>query len=294
MELHVFRVIRLLHCFFEQYQFNQHNMKGGTGKLEVIVLLKQVPSTESFVGISENGLSVKTGDVKWVMNPYDEFAVEEALRVKEAHGGSGSVTILSVGTEKAVEAIRTALAMGADKGILINDPAAHNCDGLQTAKILAAVLKNMPFDLIVAGQRAVDGDNYAVGSAVAEFLNIPAVTMVMKEVIADGRITCNRTVEGGIVVVEAPLPALITTQRGLNEPRYASLPGIMKAKKKPLEIKSLKDIGLDTAGIGAPKTKIISLKYPPERKGGKMIAGEAAADKAIALVKALHEEAKVV
>jgi len=267
-------------------------MKGGTGKLEVIVLLKQVPSTESFVSISENGLSVKTGDVKWVINPYDEFAVEEALRVKEAYGGS--VTILSIGPEKAVEAIRTALAMGADKGILINDPAAYNCDGLQTAKILAAVIKNMPFDLIIAGQRAVDGDNYMVGSAVAEFLNIPAVTMVMKEAIADRRITCSRTVEGGMVVVEASLPALITTQRGLNEPRYASLPGIMKAKKKPLEIKSLKEIGLDAAGIGAPKTKIISLKYPPERKGGKMIAGETAADKAKALVKALHEEAKVV
>jgi len=267
-------------------------MKGGTGKLEIIVLLKQVPSTESFVGISENGLLVKTDDVKWVINPYDEFAVEEALRVKEVHGGS--VTILSTGTEKAVEAIRTALAMGADKGILINDPAACNCDGLQTAKILAAAIKNMPFDLIIAGQRAVDGDNYIVGSAVAEFLNIPAVTMVMKEAIADGKITCNRTVEGGMVVVEAPLPALITTQRGLNEPRYASLPGIMKAKKKPLEIKSLKDIGLDVAGIGATKTKIISLKYPPERKGGKMIAGETAADKAKALVKALHEEAKVV
>jgi electron transfer flavoprotein beta subunit len=260
--------------------------------LEVIVLLKQVPSTESFVGISENGLSVKTDDVKWVINPYDEFAVEEALRVKESHGGS--VTILSTGPEKSVEAIRTALAMGADKGILINDPAACNCDGLQTAKILAAVIKNMPFDLIIAGQRAVDGDNYTVGSAVAGFLNIPAVTMVIKEAIADRKITCSRTVEGGMVVIEAPLPALITTQRGLNEPRYASLPGIMKAKKKPLEIKSLKDIGLDAAGIGVPKTKIISLKYPPERKGGKMIAGETAADKAKALVKALHEEAKVI
>jgi len=152
----------------------------------------------------------------------------------------------------------------------------------------------LPFDLIIAGQRAVDGDNYMVGSAVAEFLNIPAVTMVMKESIADKKITCSRTVEGGMVVMEAPLPALITTQRGLNEPRYASLPGIMKAKKKPLEIKSLKDIGLDAAGTGAPKTKIISLKYPPERKGGKMIPGETAADKAKALVKALREEAKAV
>jgi electron transfer flavoprotein beta subunit len=260
--------------------------------LEVIVLLKQVPSTESFVSISENGLSVKTDDVKWVINPYDEFAVEEALRIKEAQGGT--VTILSVGPEKAVEAIRTALAMGADKGILINDPAAVNCDGLQTAEILAAAVKSMPYDLIIAGQRAVDGDNFTVGTAVAEFLNIPSVTMVMKEIVADKKITCTRTVEGGTVVVEAPLPALITTQRGLNEPRYASLPGIMKAKKKPLETKTLKDIGLDAAGIGTPKIKVISLKYPPERKGGKMIQGETAADKARALVKALHEEAKVV
>jgi electron transfer flavoprotein beta subunit len=116
----------------------------------------------------------------------------------------------------------------------------------------------------------------------------------MKESIADRKITCSRTVEGGTVVVEAPLPALITTQRGLNEPRYASLPGIMKAKKKPLEIKSLKDIGLDAAGIGNSKTKIVSLKYPPERKGGRIIGGETAADKARALVKSLHEDAKVV
>ena len=132
-------------------------MKGGTEKLEVIVLLKQVPSTESFVSIADNGITVKTDDVKWVINPYDEFAVEEALRIKDAQGGS--VTILSVGTEKTVEAIRTALAMGADKGMLISDQSASDCDGLQTAKILAAAIKTIPFDLIIAGQRAVDGDN---------------------------------------------------------------------------------------------------------------------------------------
>ncbi len=260
--------------------------------MELIVLLKQVPSTESFVGVSEDGKSVKLGDAKLVVNPYDEFAVEEALKIKEAKGGS--VTIISVGSDKAVEAIRTGLAMGADKGILINDPAANNCDGLQTARILATVIKSMPYDLIIAGQRAVDDDNYVVGSAVAEFLNIPSITMVVKETIADGKITCEKTVEGGTVTVESPLPALITTQRGLNEPRYASLPGIMKAKKKPLETKKLQDIGLDAAGMGSQKTKVISFKLPAERKGGKIISGETDADKVKALVKALQEEAKVI
>ncbi len=262
--------------------------------MDIVVLLKQVPSTESLVRISENGESVKTDDVKWVINPYDEFAVEEALRVKAAHNGSGSITILSVGREKAVEAIRAALAMGADRGILINDPEATHCDGLGFAKILAAAIKSIPFDLIIAGQRAVDGDNYLVGSAVAELLDIPAVNMVIKEEVADGKIKCHRTVEGGIVVIEASLPALITTQRGLNEPRYASLPGIMKAKKKPLEIKTLKDIGLDASAVGTPMTKIISLKYPPERKRAEIIEGETAATKAKALVKILHETARVV
>jgi len=122
--------------------------------VEIVVLLKQVPATESLIRIADDGVSIKTDDIKWVINPYDEFAVEEALQIKEAHGGS--VTIISVGPEKTTEAIRTALAMGADKGILINDPAAARWDGLSTARILAAVLKQTPFDLIIAGQRAVD------------------------------------------------------------------------------------------------------------------------------------------
>jgi electron transfer flavoprotein beta subunit len=243
--------------------------------VEIVVLLKQVPATESLIDIADDGLSIKTDDVKWVINPYDEFAVEEALRIKEALGGT--VTILSCGTDKTVEAIRTALAMGADKGILIKDAAAQAADGLGVAKILAAAIKDIPHDLIVAGQRAVDDDAFLVGTAVAELLKIPNISLVVKTSVTESAITCHRTVEGGTVVWEAPLPALITTQRGLNEPRYASLPGIMKAKKKPLETKSLSDLGLDAASIGAPKAKIVSLAPPPERKGGR-----------------LHEEAKVI
>jgi electron transfer flavoprotein beta subunit len=259
--------------------------------LEIIVLLKRVPATESMIGVADDGKSIKTDDLKWVVNPYDEFAVEEALRIRQTHGGT--VTVLSVGSDKAVEAIRTALAMGADKGILINDPATTNYDSLGTARVLAATIKTITYDLIIAGMRAVDDDNYQVGPAVAEYLGIPHISMVIKEEISDGKIKCLRTVEGGTFLVEASLPALFTTQRGLNEPRYASLPGIMKAKKKPLETKTLADIGLKTDDTGKPKTSIVGLNFPPERAGGKIIEGENAGAKAASLVKALVEEARV-
>ncbi len=260
--------------------------------MDVLVLLKQVPSTESIIEIAGDGVSIKMDDLKWVINPYDELAVEEALRLREAHGGS--VTILTVGREKAAEAIRTALAMGADKGVLISDPVLESCDPLTTAKVLAAAAKEIPFDLIIAGQRAVDDDAYMVGSVVAEVLGIPSVTMVIKEEMVENGIRCHQTIDGGVAVVEAPLPALITTQRGLNDPRYASLPGIMKAKKKPLEHKTLADLGFDPQTFSAPKMKIVALKPPPDRKGGRVIEGETAQEKARELVKILHEEAKVI
>jgi electron transfer flavoprotein beta subunit len=260
--------------------------------VEVVVLLKQVPATESLINIADDGKSIKTDNIKWVISPYDEFAVEEALRIKEAQGGK--VTILTVGPDKATEAVRTALAMGADEGILINDPAAQGLDGLRTAKVLAAALKDIPYDVIIAGQRAVDDDNFLVGTAVAEYLGIPNISIVNQQEIADGKIKCRRTIEGGTVMLEAALPALFTTQRGLNEPRYASLPGIMKAKKKPLATKSLADIGLDPATLGEAKSRILSMQPPPERKGGRIIEGETDQEKAAELVRLLAEEAKVI
>ena len=260
--------------------------------MEIVVLLKQVPATESLVKIADDGVSIKTDDIKFVMNPYDEIAVEEALRIKEAQ--EGKVTIISVGTDKTVEAIRTALAMGADAGILINDPDAQGCDALGTARILATVLKDIPYDLIIAGQRAVDDDHYQVGGAVAEILGIPGISMVIKEEIADGKIKCHRSIDGGTAVLEAPLPALFTTQRGLNEPRYASLPGIMKAKKKPLDTKTLADIGLDSGKLGESVTVIKAMQFPPEREGGRIVEGETAQEKDVELAKLLHEEAKVI
>ena len=240
--------------------------------MEIVVLVKQVPDTESLI----------------------EIAVEEALQIREAQGGA--VTIVSMGGPKAVETIRTALAMGADKGIHINDPAAEGSDALATAKILAAAAKEIPFDLIIAGHRAVDEDNYQVAAGVAEYLGIPQISMVIKAELLDGKIKCQRTIEAGTVTVEAELPALFTTQRGLNEPRYASLPGIMKAKKKPVDVKTIADLGLDGASVGQAnrKVKIKALNFPPARQAVKMIEGESAQEKAAELVRVLHEEAKII
>ncbi len=263
--------------------------------MEIVVLLKQVPDTETTIQIGGDKTTIKTEDVKWVINPYDELAVEEALRIKEGQG-EGKVTILTAGQERAVESIRTALAMGADEGVLIDDPAIEGSDGLGTAKILAAALKEIPYDIIIAGMRAVDDDCYLVPAAVAELLDIAQVSMVVSQEISDGKIRCERTVEGGTLVVEAELPVLFTTQRGINEPRYASLPGIMKAKKKKLEKKALADIGLDASEVGqdGAKCKITDLSFPPARDPGRIIEGETVEDKAAELVRLLREQAKVI
>lgn len=256
--------------------------------MEIAVLLKQVPATESLIEIADDGTTIKTDGINWVMNPYDELAVEEALQIRAAAGGT--VTVFSLGPEKAVEALRTALAMGADTAVRI-DPERKALDGLATADVLAGELKKGSFDLIIAGHRAVDDDNFQVGPAVAEFMGIPHISMVIRQEVADGKIRCTRTIDGGTLVLETALPALITTQRGLNEPRYASLPGIMKAKKKPIDTRALSETGRDA---GEPMVKIVAMRLPPQRQGGRIIEGDSAADKAAALVKALREEAKVI
>lgn len=260
--------------------------------MDIIVLLKQAPSTDSFIEPAADGVSIKTTDIKTIINPYDEFALEEALRIREAKGGT--VTILSVGEQKTTEAIRTGLAIGADKGVLIQDPACAKMDGLGIAKVLTAAIKTLPHDLIIAGQRAVDDENWLVGIAVAQYLQIPCISLVIHQETEDGLIRCKRTIDGGAMTVEASLPALITTQRGLNEPRYASLQGVMKAKKKPIDVKTLADLGLDAEAVGTAKIQIQSLKQPPVRKGGRMVDGGTPQNKAVELVRLLHEESRVI
>ncbi len=260
--------------------------------MQIVVLVKKVPDTESLIEISDDGVSIRTDHIKWVMNPYDELAVEEALRIREGHGGT--MTVVSMGSEEAIEVIRTALAMGADKGVHIDDPALEGSDALTTAKVLAAAVKDIPHDLIIAGHRAVDEDNYQVAAGVAEFLGVPQISMAIKTEVLDGKIRCHTTVEGGTIVIEASLPALFTTQRGLNEPRFVSLPGIMKAKRKPVDVKTIADLDLaaSTMDVANPKVKIKALHLPPTRKTARMIQGESDREKALKLVRVMHEELK--
>lgn len=260
--------------------------------MEIVVLLKHIPSTDSIVEIADTGKTIKKDEIRWVINPYDEIAVEEALRIKETHGGS--VTILSMGPQKASESIRTAFAMGADNGVLISDPLLDDEDGLCIAKVLSKAMADIPYDLIIAGQRAVDDDNYLVGTAVAEMLGIPNISMVTKQEIQDNKITCQVTIDGGEAVLESSLPVLFTTQKDLNEPRYTSLPGIMKAKKKPIKTMTLADLDIDPATMRTPGIEIVALTLPQERTGGRIIEGETPEEQAINLVKVLREEAQVV
>jgi len=255
-----------------------------------------VPDTETQIKVGSDGKSIVTDDIKWVMNPYDEHGVEEALRLKEKFGGE--VTVVGLGPKRVTESIRTALAMGADKGMLISDEALEGSDSLAVAKALAAAIKELEYDLIFSGQRGVDDDMGVVGANIAELLDIPQLSVIDKvEVAEDGKsVKVNRPIEGSTLVIESPLPALITTQKGLNEPRYASLPGIMKAKKKPFDEKALSDLGLDAAefGEGARKVKILEITPPPAREAGKIVEGETPQEKAAGLAKLLHDEAKVI
>ncbi len=256
--------------------------------MNIVVCVKQVPDTETLIKVKPDGSGIVEDGIKWVMNPYDEFGVEEALRWKEKFGGDA--TVVSVGPARAMETVRTALAMGADKGILIDDPSLCGADALATATALAAAIKTIPYDVIFCGQRAIDDDSGQVGAVLAELLGIPQVTLVTKLEVVDKTVKAVRPIEGAQLTIEAPLPCVITCQKGLNEPRYASLPGIMKAKKKPVDIKKAADLGI-TADV---KAKVVKVVPPPARPPGKIVEGEEPAQKAATLVKLLREEAKVI
>ncbi|MBF7083089.1 electron transfer flavoprotein subunit beta/FixA family protein [Desulfallas sp. Bu1-1] len=256
--------------------------------MKILVCLKQTFDTEAKITLDSNGKIERKG-VSLIMNPYDEFAVEEALRIKEK--GEGEVTVISVGGQQTQDALRQALAMGADKAVLV-DPGDVELDEYSTATILAKVISGMEYDIILGGFRAIDDGSAQVAGRVAEILNIPVVNVVTKLEIENGKAVATREIEGGSEVVEVSLPAVITAQKGLNEPRYPSMKGIMKAKKKPMDKKSLADLGLDESQIAA-KVKAISFSLPEARKAGKVIPGEAA-EAARELARLLREEAKVI
>ncbi|MBN2384042.1 electron transfer flavoprotein subunit beta/FixA family protein [bacterium] len=263
--------------------------------MNIAVCLKQVPDTEARLRIREGAVDLT--DVKMVVGPFDEFAVEEAVRIKEK-AGSGEITIFCIGPEKAKEAIKWAFSIGADQGYLLKDQAFEHSDLLGTARILAKALQKGSYDLILCGKQSVDDDAGQVGPALAEILDLPHVTTVHKlELASDGKSAlCYRDFEGGVEVVETTLPAVITAEKGLNEVRYASLKGIMAAKKKKLEELDLAALGLAPTDVGQNAALLVikELQMPPVRAAGKIVEGGSAQEKVANLIKMLHDEAKVI
>jgi electron transfer flavoprotein beta subunit len=249
--------------------------------MKIAVCIKRVPDSETRVKVASDGKSLDEAGVKFVMNPYDEFAVEEALQRKEK-AGSGEVVVLCLGPATAQETIRTALAMGADRGILLQVEKIP-ADSFAVAQLIAAELQSATWDLILFGRMAIDDYNHQVGTIVAELLGLPSVSAVSHLDIDGTKGVAEREIEGGIEVVEFPLPAVITADKGLNEPRYPALKGIMAAKKKPLEVKPVQ--------VGAGALEVVALTPPAERKEGKIVGEGAAA--VGELVRLLREEAKV-
>ena len=229
--------------------------------MNIYVVMKRTFDTEEKIAIKNGKISEDSAE--FIINPYDEYAIEEALTLREEHGGE--VTVVTVGDEEAEKELRTALAMGADKAVLINDEEVEERDEFSSAIILSKYLKDKEVDLILAGNATVDGSSGQVGPRLAEELGISAVTTITKLVVEGNKAIIERDVEGDVETVETQLPLLVTCQQGLNEPRYPSLPGIMKAKKKPLEKLDLDDLDIDEDNVVA-KTKTID-RFLPEAKG---------------------------
>lgn len=255
--------------------------------MKILVLIKQTFDTEEQISLV-NGQLNESG-VKFVINPYDEYAVEEAIALKEQFGGE--VTAVSVGPARAESALRTALAVGVDRVILVEDESVFG-DEYTISKVLAAVAKQDSYDLIIGGHMAVDDGAAQVGPRLAEELGIPHVSTITNLKLEDGKIIVDKDVEGDVEVIEVALPALVTAQQGLNEPRYPSLPGIMKAKKKPVERLTAADLQIDASAIGA-KTEVLEQYLPAKKQAGKVLAGDIK-EQASLLVDLLRNEAKVV
>jgi electron transfer flavoprotein beta subunit len=243
------------------------------------------------IKIGEDGKHIDETGIKWIPSPYDEYGLEEALQITEAKGGE--VTAVCFGPDRAEATLRDGLARGAHKAVHVVGGEASLGDSFTIAKVLAAVIAKQEYDLVLCGVKGVGTDNAQVGQMLAELLDIPHVANVTDLEVGDGSLTARRDVEGGQEVVESPLPALITAQKGLNEPRYAALKGIMAAKRKPVEKIPVSDLGVDEGAD--PFYVVSSLELPPPKEAGTIIEGEEDPKRAAAeLVRLLHEEAKAI
>jgi len=249
--------------------------------VKILVPIKRVPDPATAIRILPDGSGIATDNIKWVINPFDEIAIEEALRIKEKQGG-GEVVLVSIGQSTWQEQLRTGLAMGADRAILVKNDAP--LDALAIARILVKVASNENPDLILLGKQAIDDDSNQVAQTLAEMLGLPQATFASKVEIADKKVTVVREVDGGLETIGFSLPAVISTDLRLNEPRYASLPGIMKARKKELKEIPAESLGVDLA----PKLKIKSMAAPPKRQGGRKIGSIQE------LIQVMHTEAKII
>jgi electron transfer flavoprotein beta subunit len=258
--------------------------------MKIVVCVKYVPDTAIKIKIASNGKEIESSDVTFVVNPYDEFAVEEALKIKEKLGGE--VVVVGAGAEAALAGLRTCLAMGADSAILVQDPSLEKADSFITGTVLARVCRNLTPDLILFGKHAIGVDNGQVPAVVAEQLDVPQASVVTNLVIQDGGFRAEREIEGAQEIIEGILPAVITAQKGLNVPRYASLKGIMAAKKKQIAVQTLASLGLSADEL-KPRISVEQITLPPSRPPGKILKGEVA-EVVPQLVKLLHEEAKVI
>ena len=259
--------------------------------MNIFVLLKQVPDTETKIRITADKKGIEKNDIKWIINPYDEFAIEEGLKTKERLK-EGTVTVVTAGPDRAVETLRTAVAMGADNAIHIKMDT-DNADTYLVARALAEVLKKENPTVVFTGKQAIDDDQASAFAYTAELVNLPSVTVVTKvEIGADKKSAkVEREVEGGTkYIIDTSLPAILGLEKGINTPRYASLPGIMKAKKKEIKVYTAADLGL---GSETARTLDSDYHLPPERQAGKKISGDAAVQ-AKELVRLLREEAKVI
>jgi len=251
--------------------------------VKVLVTVKRVPDPETSIKIRPDGAGIVTDSIKWVINPFDEIAIEEALRIKEKVGGS-EVVLVSVGSKVVQEQVRTGLAMGADRAILVVTEDA--LEPLAVARLLAKLVETEKPDLVLMGKQAIDDDSNAVGQMLAEILGWPQATFASKVDLAGDQksVKVTREVDGGLETLGFALPGIVTTDLRLNEPRYASLPGIMKARKKELKELPLADLGVDMT----PRVKIVKMDPPPKRQAGKRV------ETVEELVHLLHAEAKVI
>lgn len=248
-----------------------------------VVCIAHVPDTESRIKVS--GSKIDETGLKFIVSPYDEYALEEAIRLKEKAGGD--VTVITFGPDRAQQGLREALARGATKAVHVKgDPS--DADSLGIAKVLAAAIKSVPHDVVFLGKQGVGTDNALVGPMLAELLGYPQVNVVTHLEVGDGKLTAHREIEGAEEVLEAPTPAIVTAQKGLNEPRYASLKGIMAAKKIAIDAKSVADLGLDENDVFKQRVVVVSMDLPPEKSGGRKIDGsdpQAAAKEILAYIK---------